>query len=268
MLIILCVLILTAALYLFLIAPGVNRKPEIAEIFGDFAHRGLHQAPEFPENSTIAFERAVDKGHGIELDVQLTKDKKAVVFHDYTLERMCNVSGRVSEMTYEQLLRFNLLDTGQKIPLFEDVLKNINGKVPLIVEIKSESADLSVCEPIYEILKQYKGTYCVESFNALVLYWFRKNAPGIILGQLSSNLTKNHPRNKLFLKYLTKHLMLNFLSRPDFIAYKYSDINNLSLRINKALFNAPTAVWVIDNIDDYHTAKSKHNMIIFERFIP
>ena len=88
-----------------------------------FAHRGLFDPGEgIPENSMPAFERAVLCGYPIELDVQVTKDNKIVVFHDYTLGRMCGIDLPLETKTYEELQKLSLQNTGEKIPLFSDVL--------------------------------------------------------------------------------------------------------------------------------------------------
>ena len=101
------------------------------------AHRGLFDNnAEAPENSLAAFRNAVEHGFGMELDVQLTKDEKLVVFHDFDLKRMCGVHKKLTELTYAELEQYFLKNSTEKIPLFSDVLELINGKVPLVVEIK------------------------------------------------------------------------------------------------------------------------------------
>ncbi len=93
---------------------------------------------EAPENSIPAFQRAVQQGYGIELDVQLTTDNRLVVFHDETLQRMCGFDKKLTECSYDELKHYRLAKSDEKIPLFDEVLKVIDGKVPLIVEVKSE----------------------------------------------------------------------------------------------------------------------------------
>ena len=125
-------------LYLWLIKPGIADRPDIASLMGHYyAHRGLHDnETDAPENSMNAFKKAIDAGYGIELDVQLTKDRIPVVFHDETLKRVCGVDGRVRDYTYEELQQFRLCRSDERIPLFSDFLKLVDGKVPLIIEIK------------------------------------------------------------------------------------------------------------------------------------
>ena len=102
-------------IYLFLIMPrlglDVKKYTQMGELY---AHRGLHNNKEgIPENSMAAFRKAVDAGYGIELDVQMTKDGVPVIFHDYTLERMCGVEGRLSELCFEELQKLALLNTSE-----------------------------------------------------------------------------------------------------------------------------------------------------------
>ena len=131
-----CAVIL-GVLYLLAIMPRMLHKPD-TEPFKKvlYAHRGLFDnATNAPENSLAAFQKAVDAGYGIELDIQLTKDKIPVVFHDFTLDRVCGVKGKVCDFTYEELLKFPLSGSDQRIPKFSEVLSLVDGRVPLIVEI-------------------------------------------------------------------------------------------------------------------------------------
>lgn len=101
------------------------------------AHRGYYNNKKgIPENSVLAFKKAIDNNYLIELDVRLTKDQKLVVFHDDNLKRVCGVNKRVKDLTYKELLKYNLFDTTLKVPLFSDVIKLVNGRVPILIETK------------------------------------------------------------------------------------------------------------------------------------
>ena len=154
------------AAYLTAICPRLKDRPDISPFYGKvFAHRGMHGG-KVVENTIEAFEKAVENGYGIELDVQLSADGQAVVFHDYTLFRLFGETKTVCELTAEELAEYG-------IPTLEEALKVIDGKVPLIVELKGESGDVSVAPITAEILDEYRGDYCVESFNQLILKWFK-----------------------------------------------------------------------------------------------
>ena len=147
LLVLLIVVVVLAVLYLLMIMPRMMHKPDRTPYLRVlYAHRGLHDnETQAPENSLAAFQKAVDAGYGIELDVQLSKDKIPVVFHDFTLKRICGVEGKVTDYTYEELQKFRLAQSNQTIPEFSEVLRLVDGKVPLIVELKIEGLNTEVC---------------------------------------------------------------------------------------------------------------------------
>ena len=124
-----------------------------------------------PENSMAAFREAIRANKGIELDVHLTKDKKIAVFHDDSLKRMCKVSGTIEEKTWEELKNLRLLETAEPIPLLEDVLHLVQGKVPILIEVKllTEMNWKRLPDCLAKTMEDYKGTFLVQSFNSLVL---------------------------------------------------------------------------------------------------
>ena len=148
----------------------------------NYAHRGLHTKDRLvPENSLAAFRRAAERGYGIELDVQLSRDGKVVVFHDDTLDRVTGVVGRVDSYDWEDLRKMHLCGTDETIPLFTEVLANIKGAGPLIVELKTGHRNIELCEKTLAILRTFDQDFCIESFNPFIVSWFRKNAPDIVL---------------------------------------------------------------------------------------
>jgi glycerophosphoryl diester phosphodiesterase len=217
-----CVAAAATAVPLFLLAPGVaSREKKAPFLRRNFAHRGLHSRDlTVPENSLKAFELAAAAGYGIELDVQLTRDGQVVVFHDADLERVCGVKGLLEDRTFEELQELRLLNTEEKIPLFTDVLEVVRGRGPLIVELKNGKSNKELCEKTYEILKGYKGDYCIESFNPRIVAWFRRHAKEVLRGQLAAPAKDYEGEVKPFTAFLLSHVLLNFLSRPQFIAYK------------------------------------------------
>ena len=214
--------IVATALPLALLAPGRATKRQKAPFWGvNFAHRGLHTRDKsIPENSLPAFERAARAGYGIELDVQLSKDGRVVVFHDDTLDRVCGVHARVDEKTWAELQELRLCGTEYGIPLFSEVLKTVRGRGPLIVELKNGRHNRELCEKTYAMLQDYRGEACIESFNPLIVAWFRFHARDLLRGQLASptrDYLKDMGRGRAF---LLSHCLMNIFSRPQFIAYK------------------------------------------------
>ena len=140
--------------YIFLVAPRMINRADRTPFYGrHYAHRGLFDNDSVaPENSLAAFKKAVDAGYGIELDVQLSKDEKLVVFHDATLKRMCGIDGKVWDYTLEELQQMKLLNSNETIPTFEQFLEVVDGKVPFILEYKLDRAQTRVCQYANEVL--------------------------------------------------------------------------------------------------------------------
>jgi len=251
------------ALYLFLIAPRMIHKPDRAPLYGvHYAHRGLFDnETDAPENSLRAFQKAVEAGYGIEFDVQLSKDNVPVVFHDATLKRMCGVEGQVWDFTMEELQKMKLGKSKETIPTLRQVLQIIDGKVPLIIEYKMDRVDTKVCELGNEILKNYEGVYCMESFHPLAVKWYRKNRPDVVRGQLSQNYRKQG-RKKIGLWIMT-WLFSNVVTRPDFIAYKHQHASDLSRTLCK-MMGAMSVAYTIKNEEQYEKAKRHFDLFIFD----
>lgn len=233
-----------------------------------YAHRGLHDnRSDAPENSMKAFQKAVDAGYGIEFDVQLTKDRIPVVFHDATLKRVCQAPGKVRDYTYKELQQFNLYESQERIPKLEDFLKLVDGKVPLIIEIKIHENAAEVCKKADELIRDYKGIYCVESFHPLAVRWYKKNRPEVIRGQLSSNFRKSEKKEP-FTHWLVHQLLTNVLTRPDFIAYDHRYKGNLSRVLCRRLFGVLSAAWTVKSQKDLDACRADYDLFIFEGFIP
>ena len=139
----------------------------------------------------------MNAGYGIEFDIHKTCDGHVVVFHDDTLTRMCGVEGKVEQKTLAELKELRRLGTDQQIPTLEEMLALVDGRVPLLVELKGESTATGLCPVADAILSQYKGDYIIESFNPLLVRWYRKNRPNVIRGQLFCNLNNGKKVKKL-----------------------------------------------------------------------
>lgn len=256
-------------LYLLAIMPRMINKPDRTPFQGVlYAHRGLHDnETDAPENSMKAFGKAVDADFGIELDVQTTKDGIPVVFHDFTLKRVCGGEGKVCDYTYEELQQFGLCKSEEKIPRLEDFLNMVDGRVPLIVELKVEWTNISVCQRVDDLLKNYKGTYCIESFNPLVLLWYRRNHNKVMRGQLSDAFLQEEGMKGL-LYFILEHMLLNFVTKPDFIAYNHKYYWTLSRQLCKKLYRNLAVAWTIRSEDELAARRKDFDLFIFDSFIP
>ena len=219
------------------------------------------------ENSLSAFKMAVDNGYGIELDVRLSSDKKLVVFHDDTLERVVGIEGRVDSYTADELGRMSLSGTSDGIPLFSDVLALVDGKIPLLVEIKEDPGVSEVSLKVCEMLEKYEGDYLIESFNPLSLATVAKVLPGATRGILSQKYYAYEQYRKP-LYFLLQFLLFNRFCRPAFIAYDFRHSGNMSFRLAR-LMGASTFAWTVRSPEEEAFAKKKgFDGVIFENYLP
>ena len=251
-------------LWLYLIAPGRRKMP--MEMFGGYyAHRGLWNK-RVPENSLSAFRRAREYGFGVELDVHLTSDGETVVFHDDDLKRMCGADKKVRDCTLRELREYRLLDSGECIPTLKEFLEAVGEDMPLIVEIKYDPRRDMICRKTISLLRERKGPFCVESFDPLIVRWFRKNEKKVFRGQLAYglNVRGRHPLN--IKNLVLSSLAVNVLGRPDFVAFDHQCEKSVPFRIMNALYHPVLAAWTLR--DEKAMTNEKWDMRIFEGFIP
>lgn len=234
-----------------------------------YAHRGLH-GDSVPENSMEAFRLALEGGYGVELDVHLMKDGRLAVIHDASLLRTAGVDVKIEDLTAEELTDYTLEGTEEHIPLFTEVLELFAGKAPIIVELKAERGNhAALAEAVCDLLKDYEGVYCLESFDPRVVYWLKKNRPCQCRGQLGENyLRATKAKLPGYLKFLLAHQFENFLVVPDFVAFRFSDRKLPGVWIARNLWGAQGVTWTIKNQEDYDTAVKEGWLPIFEGFRP
>jgi glycerophosphoryl diester phosphodiesterase len=258
--------ILLAIVYLLVLVRPRSRREVSSALLRDYAHRGLH-GNGVPENSLKAFELACQRGYGIELDVQLSRDGTVMVFHDYTLIRMTGCDKKLCELDASELRELKLGGTDQTVPTFKEVLQLVGGRVPLLVELKGESTDASVCAPVAELLKEYKGEYIVESFNPFALAYFGTLMPNVARGFLCSNYLK-HPKMRNIKYFIVQNMMLNFHSKPDFIAYDHGEWKNAGLSMVRFFYpKTPLICWTVRTPEEEAAAKEHgFTSFIFENY--
>ncbi|MCH5351720.1 MAG: glycerophosphodiester phosphodiesterase [Clostridiales bacterium] len=227
------------------------------------AHRGLHNF-DYPENSLPAFKNAVDNGFAIELDVRLIDDKNIVTFHDDKLSRMTNRDGYVANLRATELDDIRLKKTEYSIPTFEKVLELVNGKVPILIDIKKIGHSIVLEKTLIDMLKSYNGDYAVESFDPYSLQFFYEYAPQILRGQLSSFFHHADFDTSRHDKRLIKRLKFNNISHPDFVAYKVTNLPNKYVK-NAGL---PVVAWTVKSELQAQKAQNLCDNYIFEGFIP
>ena len=254
---------------LYLLALRPRRPRKAARYFATFnyAHRGLHDA-RLPENSIGAFEAACRAGYGIELDVRLSKDGVAMVFHDDTLKRMCGIDRRVDEFTAEELSRIPLAGSSYTIPTFADVLALVRGRVPLLVEIKGLVDAARVCEVAAPMLDDYRGPYCIESFSPFAVRWYCRHRPLVVRGQLTEHYFANRGKKKTLAMLMMQLLLTNFLTKPDFIAFNLRDRKYPPFRLATRLFGAKAFAYTVKSVSDEEKCCGYFDALIFEGYLP
>ena len=259
-------LLLLILFYLIATKPRLSRKKDIRHFATyKYAHRGLH-GDGVAENSLTAFRLAAEAGFGIELDVRLTKDGEAVVFHDATLDRVTALSGKVIDFESTELKKVKLSDTEDTIPLLSEVLSLVAGRVPILVELKEEPGNRGVAKVALEILSGYGGEYIIESFNPLTLGDIRKANPDILTGILSTNYLKEEKYRKP-LYFAVQTFLTNILCRPDFVSFNAAESRLLCFRLFRRLFGVCSFAWTVTSKEDENAAFShRFDTVIFEGY--
>lgn len=250
-------------IYLLLLVRPARRVAPKASLLCDYAHRGLH-GNGIPENSLAAFELACREGFGIELDVQLSADGAVMVFHDYTLKRMTGVDKKLCELTAEELQALSLAGTDQTVPTFEQVLALVDGRVPLLVELKGENTNTELCEKVAKHLRAYGGDYCLESFNPLLIGKMKEFLPDAFRGLLYTNVCRDKKKNSA-LNLLLTAMALNLLAKPDFIAYNEKDRDSFPVRLTTKFYKTTRFVWTVRTAEGVTLAHELGEYPIFER---
>ena len=215
------------------------------------AHRGLWDE-NAPENSLSAYENAIEYGCPIEMDIQMSVDGELFCFHDDNLKRMTGVDKDIRTLTAAEISSLKI--GSEKIPTFKEFLSVVDGKVPLLIEIKQQLSK-GVEKLTLEALKDYKGEYVVQSFDPTVMLRIKKLAPNVIRGQLGVG------NDKKGLKWrIVRNLSLNFLVKPDFVHYCVDGLP-LSEKISNGL---PVICWTIRNEADLEKAKKYAKNFVFE----
>ena len=208
-----------------------------------YAHRGLH-GPGVPENSIAAFAGAVDRGMGIECDIQRSRDGVAMLVHDWELDRLTAVSGPLADHSAEELAQISFLDSEHKLARLEDLLELVDGKVPLLIEIKSRRRyDVEKsCAAVRDALADYDGPCAVMSFDPRVSRWYRRNAPAIVQGLVMREDEHGHTQTPM------SRRMALAIARPEFLAYHVAALPNpMVAGLREA--GLPVLTWTVNSLE-------------------
>lgn len=268
-------IVIIAVIYIFLTLPRVFDSANMDLLKIDYAHRGLH-GDDIPENSLGAYQNAIDNGYGIEIDVQLSSDGEIFVFHDPTATRMCGVDKRIHDMTAEEIKLLRLKNTDEHIPKLSEVLSLVDGRVPLLIEVKYYAETQKLCALLAEMLDPYYGSFAIQSFDPRVLQYFKKHRPRFARGQLVAKAQKRSERSKSsdasnqspIVSFMLSHLLLNVLSRPDFISIQKNHTRELGFVLATEVFKAKAFIWTVKSEKHYELFRRQGYFSIFENIRP
>lgn len=230
------------------------------------AHRGYHFDDNTPENSLASFRACIEKKLPIELDVHIISDGTALVFHDDSFERMTGYHKDIYVSTYSEVANLKLLKSEEKIPTLQDVLDLVDGRVPLVIELKCLQHDGRLEHQVYNLLREYHGPYCIQSFNPYTLLWFKRFAPQITRGFLSGDYSDS--KLSFLEKFILKSFLMLFLIRPHYIGMEASCLWYPTIAIAKSFFKIPIIAWCITSKAEAEKLTGKVENIIFEGFDP
>lgn len=225
------------------------------------AHRGLH-TKNVCENSLNAFAQAMEHGYGIELDVQLTQDGKVVVFHDLNTFRLTNKDLEVDKTEYADLKILSLGNNQEHIPLLKEVLDLVQGKVPLLIELKVYEYNGELEKAVSKLLDKYQGEYAVCSFNHQSLKWFKNHSP-----QIPRGLLFGEERKKISLRDFFNFIYYFDATKPNFISLNKSLLKSKIVRFC-TMIKMPMIIWTVNSAQEQKKALKRANAVIFEGFMP
>lgn len=236
------------------------------------AHRGLHDAGKgIVENTPSAIQAALDAGYAIEVDVQEAGDGEPMVFHDPTLDRLTKATGPVINHTSDALKRVAFKDTKDKMQHLDELLEQISGRVPLIIEIKSNWRMHGRFEDrLASVLKPYRGHVAVMSFDPNAIAVFAHRAPEITRGLVAGPFRNLKYWGQLSAarRLMMRHLLPALKVRPHFIAYDLDGLPAFAPYVWRRVLNRTLLAWTVRGEEDRQRAEKWADAIIFEGFRP
>ena len=234
-----------------------SREAELrALIARPFAHRGLHGAG-VPENSRAAFEAAIEARHGIELDVQVSGDGRAMVFHDEELGRLAEDEGYVRGRSAAELGRIRLRDSDETIATLPQILALIAGRAPLLIEVKAPGREVgALAQAVADALDGYVEPVAVMSFNPEVGHWFARHAPRWLRGLVVTE------RGKKWRGGVVRRLSL-WRSKADLLAYDIRDLPSCFAEAERRK-GLRVLTWTVRSLADRSRAAQHADQIIYE----
>jgi glycerophosphoryl diester phosphodiesterase len=235
-----------------------------------FAHRGLHDAERGTiENSLSAVKAAMGKGYAVEVDLQCAADDLPVVFHDAKLDRLTNETGPVTARDADALCKIPLRNSSDTILSFADLLDLVEGRVPLLLEVKSTwRRDGAFERNVAKQLAAYKGPVGVMSFDPYSLAAFREAGPTIPRGLVSERFDKDQWKQLTAQqRFAMRHLFTSAFAWPSFIAYDVRALPAVA-PLAARLAGLPLLAWTVRTQEERERALRYADAIIFEGIRP
>lgn len=239
-----------------------------------FAHRGLHDVNAGrTENSLAAFGAAIDAGYGIELDIQMSRDGQAMVFHDYALSRLTQATGAVRQQDARELGKIKLNGSSETIPDLARVLEYVAGRTPLLIEIKDQDGAMGsqTCgleNSVASLLKSYQGDVAVMSFNPHSIANFAKTLPGVPRGLVTCKF------DLAGFPTIPAATRKRLRSIPDFddvgasfISHSIKSLGNKRI-IELRQRGVPVLCWTVKTAESEAKVRKNADNITFEGYLP
>ena len=234
------------------------------------AHRALHDRTEGRiENTLSAVRAALDRGFAIEVDLQLTADEEVIVFHDDMLDRLTESTGRVDQTSLSAIRAIKLRNTTDRIPTLDELLEEVAGRTPLVIELKSNwTGDRRLEHRVAGILSTYSGPAAVMSFDPASVHAMRKLAPHLPRGLVADRFEEEEwPGIPPHYRLALRHLLSAAYALPQFIAYDVKALPATAPLLLRHL-GLPLLTWTVRTPADVETARKWANQMIFEGFDP
>lgn len=186
-----------------------------------------------------------------------------MVFHDDNLKRATGIDKRIRDCTYKEIQNIKLFKSKETIPLLAKVLEQIKGRVGVIIELKYDTPLGTLEHELVKCLDKYSGRFAIQSFNPFSVYWFKKNRPDYIRGQLVTDFTTE--KGSVLEKLVIKNMLLNPLTNPDFIDCNITMFPNkkiAELRKKKLILG-----WTVKSKEEYKKYTTYCDNLICENFL-
>ncbi|CAN1556570.1 UgpQ Glycerophosphoryl diester phosphodiesterase [Rhabdaerophilaceae bacterium] len=253
----------------------MSGKAELNAVFArKIAHRGFHDSRSgVIENTSAAFSAALAGGYGMECDIQPSADGEAMVFHDFTLDRLTHTQGRVDRLNATDLKAVRFRQGSGAMQSLDDLLTQISGREPLVIELKSRfDGNTRIATRVAALVADYAGPLVLKSFDPAMIVALRDAGVKQPLGVVGMGIISYEYPDFGVLTAGQKHELANLLhfgqSRPDFLSWHHGDLASAVPYLCRTGIGMPLMSWTIRSQADADLARPHIDQIVFEGFSP